>query len=81
MPRRLKKVTLKVEILMEVDDSCDGRSLHQIEHECLEGDWSYRFSEEGEEIIEGDEAVEKACNEQATDVSFFFPEYSTIRQS
>ena len=72
--KKLKKETIKVEILMEEGDSTEGMSLHQIEHECLEGGWSYAWEAVDSEIIEGEEACENACLAQGTDLSFFFPE-------
>ena len=72
---KLRKVTVEIEILMEVEESIDGMSLHQIESECLDGGWSYAWKQTKDEIIEGDEAIQKACNAQGTDPSFFYHEY------
>jgi len=73
--RKLKKVIVSIEILMEANDDVSGRSLHQIEDECLDGGWSYQMSEDESVIIEGDKAIEEACGKQATDPAFFFMDW------
>jgi len=72
--KKLKKVTVKVEVLMEESQTLEGMNLTDIEAESLDGGWSYAFETVGEEIIEGHEACEKACNAQGTDIEFFFYE-------
>jgi hypothetical protein len=73
MEKKLKKTIVKVEVLMEPEDSLENMSLQHIEEECLNGAWSYQFETESETILEGEEA-ERACEEQGTDPSFFFYE-------
>ena len=72
--KKLKRVTLKVEVLMEEEDIAEGMSLADIEYECIDGGWSYEFDIIDETMIIGDDAIEEACNKQGTAVGFFFPE-------
>ena len=71
---KLKKVTVKVEVLMEEGQSLDGMNLTAIERESMYGNFSYSFETVDEEIIEGRDVCEKACNAQGTDIDFFFYE-------
>ena len=71
--KKLKKVTYKLEVLMPVEDSPD-ESMENVAYEVIQGGWSGGgLNVDKTEIIEGDEAVEKACGEQGTDAEFFFP--------
>lgn len=71
---KLRKVTIQVEILMEENHDHTNMDLTEIEHECIEGEWSYAYKDVANEIIEGEEACKEACDKQGTDLSFFFPD-------
>ena len=69
---KLRKVTIQVEILMEENHDHTNMDLTEIEHESIEGEWSYDYKTVGNEVLVGEKACKEACDKQGTDLSFFF---------
>lgn len=71
--RRLYRTTIAVTILSE-EPIESGISLEEIANQIVDGDWSGSTSLFNTEILSGMEEIKEACQEQGTDVDFFFGE-------
>jgi hypothetical protein len=74
MPRKMKKIkrtVLKVTVLSDEDESPGSMDLADIAREMDTGSFVGEFETEKTEIIEGREAIEKACEDVRSEGGFF----------
>ncbi len=72
---KLKRVTLTIDLLIPAGESAGGMDLDSIQSNAMDGGWSMKGPEiTSEVVLEGEQAIQEACDEHGTDLEFFFPD-------
>ena len=74
MTMKLKRVVISYEVLMPVTDEVGDLDTSDVLDKCAGDEWSGMTLGSQEEILEGKEACQAACDKQDTDLEFFFPD-------